>query len=168
MDQPIAVRPRPFRGHFDSIEAAVNHAMSHPLRFDANRDAQRLVGTALVDGWWTLSEWALRFSNGLGLQIWVPETEVRWRLTAELAEPDDGTILRIGSAPIRLIWPEPHGELEMNCSELLAKRRGAVFRDLHVNHTGLYLYFQGHLVFEFHAIYRLDDGQNMLYVREDD
>jgi hypothetical protein len=167
MDQPITVRPHPFRGDFDSIEAAVNHALSHPLRFDAKRDAERLLGTSLVDGWWTLSEWALQFSNGLWLRIWVPETEVRWCLTEEPAEPTGEAVLRVGSAPIRFGWPQGYVS-EMDCSDLVAKRRGSVFRDLHVNHTGLYLYFQGHLVFEFHAIYRLDDGQNMLYVREDD
>jgi len=165
MEQPIAVRPYPIRG-FKSPEAAITHAMSHPLRFDAKRDAERLAGTTLVDGWWTLSEWALRFSNGLALRIWVPETEVRWRLTEEYAEPDEGTIWRVGSAPIRLLWPESGSETEMDCSGLLAKRRGAVFRNLHVDHTGLYLYFQGHLVFNFHAIYRVDDGQNILYVGE--
>lgn len=168
MDQPISVQPHPFRRSFHSIQAAVAYAMSHPLRFDAQRDAQRLVGSLLVDGYWTLSEWCLRFSNGLCLRIWVPETEVRWHLTDELAEPDESAIYRVGSAPIWLRWLEPLGVRKMDCSEFLAKRRGAPFRNLHVNHTGLYLYFEEHLVLDFGAIYRVSDGENILHVFEGD
>jgi hypothetical protein len=167
MDEPIAVKPHPFRQTFDSVEAAVAHAFAHPMRFDAKRDAERLVGATLVDGFWTLSEWGLRFSNGFGLRIWVPEREVCWQLGEELAEPVDGSVWRVGSPPVRLRWPEPHGVQEMDGSALLAKRRGVAFQNLHVNHTGLYLYFQGHLVFEFHAAYRADGSGNILYVRED-
>ena len=165
-DEPIAVRPHPFRDAFDSIEGAVAHALSHPLRLDARRDAGRLAGTTLVDGFWTLGHWGLRFSNGLVLHIQVPETEVRWRLDEDLMEPSDGPVWRVGSPPVRLRWPDPAGVAEMDGSGLLAKRRGAEFRDLHVNHTGLYLYFRGHLVFEFHAAVRVADGRNVVYVCE--
>jgi hypothetical protein len=168
MEEPIAVRPHPFRQTFDSFEAAVAQAFVHPLRFDAQRDAERLAGARLVDGFWALSEWHLRFSNRLSLRIWVPETEVRWCLGEELAEPSQGPVSRVGSLPVRLRWPEPLGVLEMDCSALLAKRRGAVFQNLHVNHTGLYLYFHGHLIFEFHAAFRVADGGNILYVSEDE
>jgi len=53
----------------------------------------------------------------------------------------------------------------MNCSELIAKRRGSLFQKLFAN-EGLWVYFKGHLVLHFGAIYRVDDGTNMLYVCE--
>jgi hypothetical protein len=56
----------------------------------------------------------------------------------------------------------------MDCSELVAKRLGAYFRDLFVNDGGLFVYFRDHLVLCFHAVRCETDGRSMLYVYEDD
>jgi hypothetical protein len=129
-----------------------------------------LAGAILVDGCWTLGEWRLRFSNDLSLRIWIPGTEVRWSLAEQLPELPEPKINRVGAPPIRLWFPHSTSvsECAMDCSALLAKRRGAEFQNLFVNDMALYVYFRSQLVLQFMANYRLDDGSNLLYVSEDD
>jgi hypothetical protein len=168
MDEPIPVKPYPIARAFASIEAAVAYAMSHPRLPDAKQDAAFLTGSVLVDACWTLREWALRFDNGLQLCVWPEGAEVHWQLVPPRHEPNRCAVFRVGSPPVRLRWLNWLGIREMDCSALIAKRRGACFHNLFVNHTGLFLYFRGHLVLQFHAVHCEADGRSMLYVCEDD
>jgi hypothetical protein len=168
MESAIPVILHPFRQSFDSIEEAVKHSMSHPKRFEAKRDSLRLVYSRLADCDWSLSEWKLGFSNGLCLLVFVTNTTVGWQLIENVGGPTQVGSQPPCSAPVRLRWPEPLGVQEMDCSAMINKRREALFRNLHVNHTGFYVYFEKHLVLEFHAVYRPDTGEDMLYVCESD
>ncbi len=166
--KPIPVKPHPYRQAFDSIEHTVRYAMGHPLQSKAAADAEKLGDTTLVDGCWSFKDFILGFSNSQWLHIFVSGTEVRWQLFDSQpvlsAEPQ----FRIGAPPIQLDWQGWIGVRPMNSSELVAKRIGAEFTKLLINHTGFFVYFRGHLVFEFHAAYRTDTGEDMLYVIEDD
>lgn len=166
--EPIPVKPHPFRQTFDSFEHAITHAMSHPLRSMVDADAGRLRDTTLAGGFWSFSDFILEFSNNHWLHIFVSGTEVRWQLLESQpvlsAEPQ----FRIGAPPIQLDWQGSIGVQPMNVSELVAKRIGADFKTLFINHTGFFVYFHGHLVFQFHAAYRTDTGEDMLYMIEDD
>jgi hypothetical protein len=56
----------------------------------------------------------------------------------------------------------------MDCSSLVAKRRGALFKDLFVNEFGLFLYLHDHLIFQFGPVERIADGRSVICVFEDD
>jgi hypothetical protein len=168
MESAIPVKVHPFPQFFDSIEEAVKHSMSHPKRFEARRDARRLADTRLADGHWSLSEWRLGFSNGLCLLVFVSNAAVDWKLIEDVEALTQADLQLARSAPVRLRWPEPLGVSELDCSAMINKRREALFQNLHVNDTGIYVYFAKHLVLEFHAVYRPDTGEDMLYVCESD
>jgi hypothetical protein len=167
MDEPIPIRPYPIGRSFASIEEAVADAVSHPRLPEARRDSEFLAGSLLVDACWTVHDWMLRFENGLQLCVWPEGAEVHWQLVPPGDEPNRSGVLRVGSPPIRLRWLNWLGLGEMDCSALIAKRRGACFDKLFINHTGLFLYFRDHLILEFHAVQCETDGRSMLYVCED-
>jgi len=166
--ESIPVKSHPYRQTFDSVEHAVRHAMSHPLQSRAASDAERLADTRLIDGYWSFSDFILGFSNKQWLHIFVSGTEVRWQLLDSQSVPSVEPEFRIGAPPIQLDWQGWIGVRPMNASELVAKRIGAELTKLFINHTGFFVYFRGHLVFEFHAAYRTETGEDMLYVVEDD
>jgi hypothetical protein len=167
MDEPIEVELYPLKRAFQSIQAAVAHAMSHPCLPDARRDGEKLAGSCLVDACWTLRAWTLRFDNGYCLGIWPDGSEVRWHLSLADAQPDEGIIERVGALPRLLRWPGWIGVRPMDCSLLIAKRRGASFERLFINDYGLFVYFRGLLILQFYAVRRVADGESMLFVCED-
>lgn len=165
---PIPVRPYPPARSFDSIEAAIAHARSHPRQPDARRDAARLAGAALVDAAWTLTEWVLRFDSGLCLRVWADGAQVRWSLGPGATEPGGGPVGRVGAPPVVPDWGTRVGSWEMDCSAFVATRRGASFHNLFVNDQGFFVYFRGLLILCFGVAERVADGSSILYVYEDD
>jgi hypothetical protein len=154
--------------HWPDLEEAVTHAFSHPLRPAAQRDAVALAGARLTDAAWTLAEWVLVFDTGLQLRIWPEEPEVRWALEPAGGASRGGEVCRAGSPPVRLWWLQWQQAGEVDGSTLAGKRLGAVFRDLFVNDSGLFVYFRDHLILCFQTVRREANGQSMLYVYEDD
>jgi hypothetical protein len=165
--EPIRVRPYPLARSFDTIEAAVAHAMSHPRLSEARRDAAQLKEAVFVDACWTLFEWVIRFDCDLGLCVWVEQAEVRWALRPAPAVVVGEGFQRVGAAPVILDWIGTVGLWEMDCSSLVAKRRGAQFKDLFVNEYGLFVYLHGHLILQFGRAERVVDGRTILYAFED-
>ncbi len=153
--------------NFKSIEAAVAHAMSHPKLPLARSDAARLKGSVFTDACWTLSEWIIRFDCDLSLRIWIEHTEVCWLVQPSHDVLASDEFRRVGSPPITLKWANWLGLREMDCSSLVAKRRGARFKDLFVNHYGIFLYLYDHLIFQLSPIECVSDQQSIFYVLED-
>lgn len=165
--EPIRVRSYP-RKTFDSLKAAAAHARSHPRLPVARADAARLEGAVFVDACWTLSEWVIRFDCDLSLRVWVEQTQVCWSLTPSVAIRTGDEFQRVGAAPAILDWSGIVGLSMMDCSALVAKRRGASFANLLVYDEGLYIYLCGHLILMLCPVERLADGQGILYVCEDE
>lgn len=126
------------------------------------------MGSHFVDACWNLCEWIIRFDCDLSLRVWVEYAEVRWvlRPTSEVVagEPFE----RVGAAPVTLDWSGHIGLREMDCSSLVAKRRGAQFEKLFFNEHGLFVYLHGHLILHLHPMERVEDGLGMIYAFEDD
>jgi hypothetical protein len=168
MDEPIHVRPYPMMRTFRSLEAALGDAKSHARLPKANQDTGALAGSLLVDGFWGLYEWVLRFDTGLHVRIWPDGAEVNWQLLSVVHESTADHARRVGSLPIRLQWPNQLGIHEMDGSALIAKRRGARFYQLFVNEMGLFVYFRGHLILIFQSVAVEADGTSVLYASEGD
>ncbi len=167
--EPIRVRPYPLPWSFDTIEAAVAHALSHPRLSDARRDAAQLQGAVFVDACWTLFEWVLRFDCDLSLCVWSEPAEVRWALRPSSVVAIGEGFQRVGAAAVMLDWVGTTvGQWPMDCSSLVAKRRGAPFKDLFINECGLFVYLHGHQILQFGRAERVADGRTILYVCEDD
>lgn len=166
--QPIPVRPYPVGRSFRTIEAAVQHAFSHPLLPAARRDAARLRGAAFGDARWTLSDWWLRFDCDLTLHVWADPAAVHWTLGPSVGEPIDGEARGVGAPPVVLDFGGAVGLWTMDASELVAKRRGAVFHDLFVSDHTFFVYLRGHLILQLNRVERTADGGGILSVCEDD
>src|SRR5262249_8963112 len=117
--------------------------MSHPRLPEARHDAARLKGAVFVDACWTLYEWVIRFNCEISLRVWIEPDEVRWSLNPSPAVLVGEEFQRVGSAPVFLNWASWIGLREMDCSSLVAKRRGARFKDLFFNDYGLFVYLHG-------------------------
>ena len=166
--EPIPVKPHPFRQTFDSADQAILHAMSHPLRSMVETDAEQLRDTTLADAYWSFSDVVLEFSNERWLHIFVSDAEVRWRLNDSQVVLSAEPQFRVGAPAVELDWQGTVGADALGVSTLVTKRIGAEFKRLFINHTGFFVYFDGHLVFQFHAAYRTDTDEDILYVIEGD
>jgi hypothetical protein len=56
----------------------------------------------------------------------------------------------------------------MDCSSLVAKRRGARFKDLFINAHGLFVYLRGQMILQLGPVERVADGRGIIYAFEDD
>lgn len=161
----IPVIAHPFRTSFGSVGDAVRFALTHPHCAKAERDAGRLRGATLIDFAWSLDHVVLGFSDGSAMHITIRCGEVDWSLdptpSRPAATPSHGGVVE----PIRLAFP--WGEVAIRPRELIEQRVGARLRTLGANHTGFYVRFEGHPDLHFHALYRRDTGENVLYVIED-
>jgi hypothetical protein len=164
----IPVKSYPFERTYSSAAAAIAGAENHPLQPKAKSDAKRLEGTTLIDGYWTLADFFLRFSNELWLHVFVESGHVRWTIAEMPPGLKDTQVERVGAAPVVLDWGGEVGESPMDRSNLLAKRRGAEFKNLWVNECGLLVYTRRQPILSFHACYRRDTGEDVLHVCEDD
>ena len=120
-----------------------------------------------MDACWTYSEFALQFSNGKWLHVFIRNARVAWSLAVEppISSPD---VKQIGAPPILLDWGGVVGESLMDCSALLSKRQNSRFQTIFVNECGLYVYMQNQLILTFIAIVRFDTGSVLLYVDEEE
>jgi hypothetical protein len=121
-----------------------------------------------VDACWTLFEWVIRFDCDLSLCVWIEQTDVQWSVRPS---PEPGAwdgFHRVGAAPVTLDWLGWIGLREMDSSSLVAKRRGAQFKDLFVNEHGLFVYLHGHLILQLSTAERVADGRGIIYACEDD
>jgi hypothetical protein len=150
------------------LERAVASALSDPRLPQARRDAARLEGATFVDACWTLFEWAIRFDNDLSLCVWAEHAEVYWAIERSAVFVIGKEFQHVGSPPLVLDWAGTVGRWEMDCSALVAKRRGARFKDLFVNECGLFIYLCDQLILQFGRAERLADGRTILYALEDD
>ena len=164
----IRVKPYPIARTFKTMEAAVAHAKAHPQQPEARRDAARLKDSVFVDACWTLFEWVIRFDCDLSLCVWIEHREARWSVRQSLDVSPGDEYQRVGSAPVTLDWGGTVGLSEMDCSTLIAKRRGARFKNLFVNDHGLYVYLYGHLILELFPVEQVSNGRSIFYVFEDD
>ena len=92
---------------------------------------------------------------------------VDWSLESSTPEPTTAEVHRVGAAPVTLDWGGQLGLWEMDCSSLVAKRRGAGFRTLFVGDWGFLVYLHGHLILGFGHVQRVADGQPIMYVYEE-
>jgi hypothetical protein len=164
----IQVKPYPLARSFPSMEAAVAHAFSHPRLLEARRDATRLMDSIFVDACWTWFEWVIRFDCELTLRFWIEPDEVRWSLLPSSEVTVGEEFRRVGSAPVTLDWAGTVGLWEMDCSKLVARRRGAKFKDLFVSEHGLFVYLHGHLILHLGRAERVADGRGIMCAFEDD
>lgn len=134
----------------------------------AQRDAARLRGAVFVDACWTWSEWVVRFDPDISLYVWIEDCEVRWSLKPSSEEVTDENFERVGAPPVVLDWINSIGLREMDRTSLVAKRRGAHFKDLFAGDHGLSLYLQDRLVLNFGIARRLDNAEFIISVFEDD
>jgi hypothetical protein len=136
--------------------------MSHPRLSEARRDAARLKGAVFVDACWTLFEWVIRFDCDLSLCVGIEQAEVRWALRPSPTVTVGEGFRRVGAAAVMLDLIGTIGLCEMNGSSLVAKRRGAPFKDLFVNEFGLFVYLHGRRILQFGCAERVADGRTIL------
>jgi hypothetical protein len=142
--------------------------MSHPRLPEARRDAAQLEGSLFVDACWTLFEWVIRFDCDLSLRIWIEQGKIQWALRPSPEAAPGDEFHRVGAAPVTLDWVGTVGLREMDSSALVAKRRGARFKDLFVSEHGLFVYLHGHLILHLCRLERVADGRGIIYAFEDD
>lgn len=156
---------------FNSVAAAIRHAKAYPPLAQAQADEQQLLGADIVDGFWTDTEFAIRFSNNRFLHIWVePEIaahNLSWSVLEVEPRLQAGEIGRVGAATVLLGFPKI-GTFRMDRSALLAARRGKPLRKLFVNEVAFYVYTPQQRILCFGCVRRRDTGENLLYVHEDD
>jgi hypothetical protein len=166
--QPIRVKPYPIRG-FATPKQAIAHAKAHSEMSNARDGAARLEGSVFIDACWTLSDWILRFDCELSLCVSVEETEVCWRIEPSHLVPIGEDFSRVGAPPVVLDWSGTVGLREMDCSSLVAKRRGSRFKNLFVGDPELYIYLHGQsTILELVPVERIADGRGILYASEGD
>ena len=166
--EPIRVRPYPVARSFDSLQAAVAHARTHPRLPEAERNAAQLQGALFVDACWTLFEWIIRFDCDLSLRVSIEQAEVSWSLQPSQAVSTGEDFQRVGATPLMLDWAGTVGLSEMDCSALVARRRGARFKDLFVNEFGLFVYLYGHRILLLCPVQRVADGRGIISASEVD
>jgi hypothetical protein len=153
---------------YDSLEAAIEGAYSHPEQAQARDDTERLAGSRVVDAYWTDSDCVIRFTNELLLHIRAEVDSVVWETVDRPPELDHIAIERVGAPPIVGRWRSDIGDRILDRSALAAKRRGREFKMLFVNEVGLYVYCRGVLIWMFQSVRRTDLDQPMLWVTEAD
>lgn len=163
----IPVKPYPFEREYDSFEAAIKGAKNHPLQKQAQSDGQQLTGTSIIDGYWTNRDCVIRFSNERWLHVFTQDGFVRWAIADSLPSTNLPQLDSIGAAPIVLDWGGTIGESPFDRLAIIANRRGAMFSQLWINEGGLLLYTHGQSELWFHAVYRTDTNEDLLFAFED-
>jgi hypothetical protein len=164
----IPVKPYPLERSYATWDKAIQDAIDHPLQAQAQADGQSLSSTYLIDGYWTSCDFVLRFSNEIHLHTFVQNGLVRWMLSLSPPNLNGIEVERVGAPAIVLDWGGAVGESPMDRSAMLVKRRGAEFSRLWVNEGGLLVYLRRQPILWFHAIYRTDTREDMLFVTEEE
>lgn len=165
--KPIPIRSYPLERTYKTAEAAIAGAENHPLQPEARSGTCLLEGSSLVDAFWTDSAFAIKFSNGKWLHVFMEEHRPRWSIVG--VEPCLGKVVkRVGAPAVLLDWGREAGPSVMDRSKLISQRRGKDFWMLFVNECGLLVYVKRMLILVFHPVFRTDTCEDMLYVAEYD
>jgi hypothetical protein len=142
-------------------------AENHPLQPKAQSDSATLAGAIIEEAYWSDSDFVIRLSTGLYLHIWTAGDEVAWRVRDSAPLLEQKRIERVGAAPV--IWRfDAVDDVVMDRSALFAKRRGSELQQLFVNEFGLLVYCKRNAIWWFHAGFRTDTGEPVLFVTEGD
>jgi hypothetical protein len=167
----IPVDPYPIRPAFASFEAAIRHAKTYAPLARATAEEQQLLDALIIDGFWTDTDFVIRFSNGRFLHVWVApaanSSAVDWRVLEAEPQLRAEAVGRVGSAADLIEFPKI-GVNVMDRSAMLASRRGKPLRKLFINELGFYVYTPRQRILVFHCVRRRDTGENLLFVCEDD
>ncbi len=167
MSQIIPVKPFPFKATFKTHEEAIHGAQNHAMQPKARAHGATLEGSDFIDACWNDANFYLHFSNEMTLHVFVEHDYVDWCVRPRLETEIPKNARLVGSEPSLLDWGKL-GILPMDCSALIAKRRGATFWQLFVNEAGFWVYLRRQLILTFAPIYRTDTGSSLLYVYECD
>jgi hypothetical protein len=167
----ISVDSYPITRTSASAPEAVRLAKSHPPLSKARADEQCAVGGQLIDAFWTDTDFVIRLSTCRLLHIFVDPknagSHVNWQILD--AEPifAGAELMRVGTPPVRLKFPRA-GECIMDCSKMIAARRGGNVQRFFVSELGFYLYMPQQRILCFFSVFRTDTGENLLYVHEEE
>ena len=149
---------------YDSPEAAITAAKKNSAQ-KSKRDEMAFAGHTFVDLWRTADHhWFLEFSGGLWLRVFADRTVfggVGWAV--ETGRPAAWPV----SGPVVLQWAADRVS-SVDAAALAAKRRGAPFWQFWLNDMGFHVYLRGQLILCFSPARRLDTGEMILHVWEDD
>ena len=161
-NRTIPVDSEPPSPTFRTAEEAIRYV--HPLAPKAKADAALLANTTIEDGFWTDQDFALHFSNGLFLHVFVEDKTEGWRLMEQEPVLRASPVERIGSAPVSLNWPNAFTS-DWDRSSLLARRIGGQFKTLWYS-VGFMVFLRGQPPLLFKSIYRTDTRERLLYVED--
>jgi hypothetical protein len=166
--EPLRIKPYPIRS-FATPQQAIAHAKAHSEMSNARDGAARLNNSVFVDARWTLFDWIFQFDCELSLCVSFEKTKVCWRIEPSHLVPIGKEFSRVGAPPYVLDWSGTVGLEEMDCSSLVAKRRGSRFKNLFVGDPGLYIYLHGQsTIMQLVTVERIADGRGILYAMEVD
>jgi hypothetical protein len=154
---------------YDSPAECIEAALRHPLQAKARADTAKLVGTFVVDAYWTDTDHVIRFSNGLLLHVFLTGKEVDWAVTDQPPLLDEKEVECIGAPPVTLHLPKTTHRSQMDRTALATARIGRVFIELFVSDpTSLWIYCRGVLIWGFIGFRDTERDRTILYVCEDD
>ncbi len=175
--QVIPVEAYGFGPTFSSIEASVRHALKYAPLARAKADAALFRDSEIIDGFWTDTEWVLRFSNGRFLHVAVEAGRssgaVTWRVLEREPVVHASDVQRVGSEPVILDFARVGAHERglpyvMDRSKMMAARRGRPFKAFFVNELAFYVYTPRQRILCFGCVRRRDTNTGLLYVYEDD
>jgi hypothetical protein len=158
---PIPIANDPISPTFRTPDEAIRFAESYPPLAVARADAVRLANTTIVDGYWTNDEFAIAFSNGLFLHVFLDADAVAWKVCDVAPTLRSTPILRIGSPSVVFRWQNARDDV-MDRSRLLSSRIGQNFKTLYAMPQGFLIYTHRQQRLWFHSVYRGDTGQRLL------
>lgn len=161
----IDVEPYSLRERYNSFEEGITGALRDPLQPKAKADSARLLGSHIVNAWWTDKDFVICFSNGLSLHIRVEGETLSWSLKETFSPFDESQGL--GTPAVMLNWPNGRDHL-MDRSELVTKRLGSEFERLFVTAGALLVYCRSQLIWWFSPARQTNTRQSILFVNEDD
>jgi hypothetical protein len=167
----ISVGSYPFEPTFKTAAAAIAHAKSYGPLVRAKADYQSIMGSQMVDAFWTDEVFVIRFSNQKYLHVFVDPKErrqnVQWRMMDNEPVVPGVNFRKVGAPAIVLNFPKG-GSYVMDCSTLIAARLGKEIKRFFVNELGFFIHTPQQRMLSFGSVYRLDNHENLLYVFEDD
>jgi hypothetical protein len=167
----IPVDSYPIAPTFSSAEKAIQHAKSYPPLAKARADEQLVLGSQIINAFWSDTDFVTRFSNGRLLHVFVDPKEagrsVKWCILDSEPKLPNAELRQVGSPAVILKFSRA-GEYLMDCSMMITARRGKDVRQFFVNELGFYLYTPKQSILCFGSVFRTDTGDNLLYVHEED
>jgi len=166
----LAVHSSPIAPTFSSADAAIQHSKSYSRSAKARADEGLVTGCEITDAYWSDTDFVIRFSNDRFLHLFVAaeqsEMSVKWGILERDPVLPGVALEYIGSAPVALQFSRA-GHYVMDRSALIAARRGKTLTRFFVNEMGIYLYTPRQLTLCFRSVFRVDTGDGLLYVGEE-